>query len=365
MEVRPGTMEDLEVNSNFWKGKNILLTGHTGFKGSWLSLWLKKLGANVTGFALEPSTNPSLFNILQLEKDMVSFIGDIRDPQLLNKVFYQAEPDIVIHMAAQTLVRDSYSDPVGTYATNIMGTVNLLEAVRKTPSIKVVLNITSDKCYENDELNRSYCENDPMGGYDPYSSSKGCAELVSSAYRRSFLEEANIVLATARSGNVVGGGDWAKDRIIPDAIRAFFAGTPLMVRNPKAIRPWQHVLDPLRGYLMLIEHLWHDGKDFAQGWNFGTDESDAKSVSWVTEKVVSLWGNNAKWTLDNSPTLHEAQYLKLDSNKSRTRLGWQPHIHIEQALIKTVEWYKAWANKKDMRAFTLQQINASIPGKET
>ena len=262
-------MESLVIDPIFWKGRKVFITGHTGFKGSWISLWLEQLGAKVTGYALEAPTNPSMFHIVKVEKTLVdSMHGDIRDTATLTIAMLEAEPEIVIHMAAQSLVRDSYSDPVGTYSTNVMGTVNLLEAVRKTPSVKAVLNITSDKCYENKEWIWGYRENEAMGGHDPYSNSKGCAELVSSAYRRSFLQDAGIALATARAGNVIGGGDWAKDRIVPDAISAFIENKPLIVRNPMAIRPWQHVLEPLSGYLMLCQQLINQPEDYAEGLEF-------------------------------------------------------------------------------------------------
>ncbi len=354
-------MEGVEVNATFWRDKNVFLTGHTGFKGGWLSLWLQQMGANVTGYALQPPTNPSLFEIAQVSKGMTSIIGDIRDAGALLHAMQAASPDVVIHMAAQPLVRYSYIDPVETYSSNVMGTVHLLEAVRKTPSVRAVINVTSDKCYENKEWVWGYRENEPMGGYDPYSSSKGCAELVAAAYRSSYFGAKDFArhrtgLATVRAGNVIGGGDWAGDRLIPDMIRAFGAGEPVVIRSPHAIRPWQHVLEPLRGYLLLAERLVQEGPAFAEGWNFGPAEDDAKPVQWIVERLAELWGEGAAWRLDGGQHPHEASYLKLDCAKARARLGWHPRWDLATALERIVAWYRAFKRGEDMRALTLQQI---------
>ena len=351
-------MESMVIEPSFWKGRNIFLTGHTGFKGSWLTLWLHQMGAKVTGYALEPPTQPSIFTEAKVETALERDIrGDIRDLDKLTQALEQTQPTIVIHMAAQPLVRDSYTDPVGTYASNVMGTVHLLEAVRHTSSVKAVLNITTDKCYENKEWIWGYRENEPMGGHDPYSSSKGCAELVSAAYRHSFLQESEIALATARAGNVIGGGDWAKDRIVPDAIRAFIAKQPLQVRNPAAVRPWQHVLEPLAGYLQLCQQLINKPEHFSEGWNFGPGEEDAQPVSHLADIMVKSWGEGAQWQQEgNEKHPHEAQYLKLDCTKAKTRLQWCPQWQLEQALLKSVAWYKAWHQGEDMHQFTLKQM---------
>ncbi len=348
------------IDPKFWAGRKIFLTGHTGFKGSWLSLWLGQLGAEVTGYSLPALTAPSLYTDAKVAEAVRNDIrGDIRDAAALTEAIQAASPEIVIHMAAQALVRDSYDDPVTTYSTNIMGTVNLLEAVRDTPGVKAVLNITTDKCYENKNWVWGYRENDPMGGHDPYSSSKGCAELVSSAYRSSFLQGAGIALATARAGNVIGGGDWTKDRIVPDAMRAFMAKRTLLVRNPMATRPWQHVLEPLSGYLMLCQQLISEPVAFAEAWNFGPNEEDApQPVSRLTDALVESWGEQAKWRLDDGAHPHEAWDLKLESSKARARLKWRPTWGLERTLDETVQWYKAWHNKADMRAFTLHQIES-------
>ena len=347
------------IDLSFWQGRKVFLTGHTGFKGSWLSLWLGQLGAKLTGYALEAPTRPSLFHVAKADKALVnSNHGDIRDEPTLTNAMLAAEPEIVIHMAAQSLVRDSYTDPVGTYSTNVMGTVNLLEAVRKIPSVKAVINITSDKCYENKEWIWGYRENEAMGGHDPYSSSKGCAELVSSAYRRSFLQDAGIALATARAGNVIGGGDWAKDRIIPDAINAFIESRPLIIRNPMAIRPWQHVLEPLSGYIILCQQLINHPEAYAKGWNFGPKEEDVEPVSTLADTMVRFWGDNAQWQFDVSEHPHEAHYLKLDCSMAKTLLKWKPLWGLDHALDETVKWYKSWHNKKDMYEFTLRQIES-------
>jgi len=352
-------VEGLVIDPQFWKDRKVFITGHKGFKGSWLSLWLGQLGAKVSAYSLAAPTSPSMFQLANVKASLAKSIhGDIRDTAALTSAMLEAEPEIVIHLAAQSLVRDSYTDPVETYSTNVMGTVNLLEAIRKTPGVKAVLNITSDKCYENRNLERGYREDEPMGGFDPYSSSKGCAELVSSAYRRSFLQDTGIALATARAGNVIGGGDWAKDRIVPDAIRAFIKKQTLIVRNPLAIRPWQHVLEPLSGYLMLCQQLINHPEEHAKGWNFGPNDEDAQTVSSLAEFMTKSWGGGAKWQLDKGAHPYEAQYLKLDCSLAKTELKWNPIWGLERALDETVQWYKSWHNKNDMRKISLQQISA-------
>ena len=351
------------MKPEFWRGKRVFLSGHTGFKGSWLSLWLQSLGAQVTGYALPAPTNPSLFDIARVADGMASVIADIRDLATLQQAMQSAQPEIVIHMAAQPLVRESYRNPVDTYATNVMGTVNLLEAVRHTPGIKAVVNITTDKCYENREWVWGYRENEPMGGYDPYSNSKGCAELVSAAYRSSFFnpkdyERHGVAMATVRAGNVIGGGDWAQDRLIPDILAAFEAGTPVHIRNPNAIRPWQHVLEPLRGYLTLAERLYEQGAAYAEAWNFGPREEDAKTVGWIVKQLALLWGAGASWEIDAGEHPHEAHYLKLDISKARSLLDWHPALNLQQALELIVAWTQARQAGQDMRQQTLTQIQA-------
>lgn len=349
------------MNAAFWQGKRVFLTGHTGFKGGWLSLWLQQLGAKVTGYALEAPTTPSLFEVAGVARGMVSIIGDVRDGEALKRAMAQARPEIVIHMAAQPLVRYSYVNPVETYATNVMGVVNLLEAVRATPGVRSVVNVTSDKCYENREWPWGYRENEAMGGYDPYSNSKGCAELVTAGYRSSFFNaekyaEHGIALGSGRAGNVIGGGDWAMDRLIPDMLRAIGAGQPVMIRNPHSIRPWQHVLEPLSGYLTLAEKLYTEGPVHAEGWNFGPHDTDAKPVEWIIERMTQEWGAGASWSLDGQDHPHEATYLKLDCSKARGQLGWHPRWDIGQTIAKIVEWHKACDQGADMRAMTLAQI---------
>ena len=349
------------MDAAFWQGKRVFLTGHTGFKGGWLSLWLQQLGAEVTGYALEAPTTPSLFEVANVARGMVSIIGDVRDGEALKRAMAQARPEIVIHMAAQPLVRYSYVNPVETYATNVMGVVNLLEAVRATPGVRSVVNVTSDKCYENREWPWGYRENEAMGGYDPYSNSKGCAELVTAGYRSSFFNaekyaEHGIALGSGRAGNVIGGGDWAMDRLIPDMLRAIGAGQPVMIRNPHSIRPWQHVLEPLSGYLTLAEKLYTEGPVHAEGWNFGPHDTDAKPVEWIIERMTQEWGAGASWSLDGQDHPHEATYLKLDCSKARGQLGWHPRWDIGQTIAKIVEWHKACDQGADMRAMTLAQI---------
>lgn len=345
------------MNPSFWQGKRIFLTGHTGFKGSWLSLWLQSLGAEVHGLALAPPTTPNLFTVAQVAKGMASHtLGDIRDLATVQKAMLAAQPDIVIHMAAQPLVRLSYAEPVETYATNVMGTVHVLEAARQAASVKSIVVITTDKCYDNKEWVWGYREDEPMGGHDPYSNSKGCAELVTSAYRNSFLQDAGIAVASARAGNVIGGGDWAADRLVPDILRAFEQNLPVVIRNPHATRPWQHVLEPLSGYLSLAEHLYVHGQIFAEGWNFGPKDDDARPVQWIVEHMVNQWGRGASWQQDGGVHLHEANYLKLDISKAKTRLGWQPRWPLATALEHISSWHHAWLAHEDMHQLCLRQI---------
>ena len=351
------------MTPEFWHGKRVFLTGHTGFKGSWLSLWLQHLGAELTGYALPPPTSPNLYGVANVGLAMQSVRGDLRDLSALQNAMKQARPEIVIHMAAQSLVRESYVEPVDTYAVNVMGTVNLLEAVRQTPGVKSVVNVTTDKCYENREWVWGYRENEAMGGYDPYSSSKGCAELVSAAYRSSFFNpqsysQHGVALATARAGNVIGGGDWAKDRLIPDMLAAFESGKPALIRNPNAIRPWQHVLEPLRGYLTLAEHLYRQGPVFAEGWNFGPNDEDARNVGWIADQLTQQWQGGASWQVDTGTHPHEASYLKLDISKAAARLNWHPALRLASALDLIVSWSKQRLAGADVRTTTVEQIQA-------
>lgn len=345
------------IDQAFWKDKTVFLTGHTGFKGSWISLWLSQLGAKVVGFSLEPPTVPSLFEEANIKSVLFkNIIADIRDPDALNNAIQQVQPEIVIHMAAQSLVKASYEDPVDTYSTNVMGLVNLLQASRFCSSIKVLLNITSDKCYENNEWPWGYREIDPLGGFDPYSSSKGCAEIISSAFRQSYLNEIGIAVATARAGNVIGGGDWAHNRIVPDAIRAFSNSSPLIVRNPLATRPWQHVLEPLNGYLLLCQRLYEQPANYSQAWNFGPYDQGIQPVSTLVELLVEAWGEGAYWQLDNNAHPHEAQSLKLDCSKAITQLKWKPSWDLKTTVHETVKWYKCHDNKENVQEFMKDQI---------
>lgn len=346
---------------NSWQDKKVFLTGHTGFKGAWLSIWLDSLGAKVTGYALRPPTKPSIFELCRLDRRIKSVIGDVRDASKLKRAMLAAKPEIVIHMAAQPLVRLSYKEPAETYETNVMGVVNLLEGVRACPSVRAVVNVTTDKCYENKEHARAFREDEPMGGYDPYSSSKGCSELVTSAYRNSFFNPADykkhgVALASARAGNVIGGGDWAEDRLIPDIIRAGLRGEKVRIRNPRAIRPWQHVLEPLSGYLRLAEMLYTHGPRYAQAWNFGPDAGDAKDVEWIVKRMFSRWPEAAGYAIDKGRHPHEAHYLKLDSSKARKELDWAPRWHIGGAIDKIIEWTRAYKAGEDMREVCLKQI---------
>lgn len=351
-----------DINPPFWQGKRVFVTGHTGFKGSWLCLWLEQLGAIVQGYALDSPTDVSLFEQANVATGMQSQISDIRDSEALASSIIRFQPEIVIHMAAQPLVRLSYAEPVETYSTNVMGTVHLLEAVRKSKSVRAVVNVTSDKCYDNKEWVWGYREDEPMGGYDPYSNSKGCAELVASAYRNSYFNNAmyaehGVALASCRAGNVIGGGDWAVDRLIPDILRAFEKNTPVVVRNPHAIRPWQHVLEPLSGYLLIAEKLFNHGPSYAEGWNFGPNDCDARPVDYIADKLVKLWGEDACWQLDGADHPHEAGYLKLDCSKARQRLNWEPRWDLDKTLERIVKWHKAWLNHDDMRQYTINEIN--------
>ena len=350
------------MNPEFWCRRKVLLTGHTGFKGSWLSLWLQSLGAEVIGYSLPPPTEPSLYVLAEVKKGMESIRGDVLDLEHLRRVVRERGPEIVFHMAAQSLVRHSYLDPAGTYATNVLGTVHILEAVRDAAAVRAVVVVTSDKCYENRNDRRAYRETDQLGGFDPYSSSKACAEFVTAAFRESFFagakREAMASVGSARAGNVIGGGDWAADRLIPDVMRAVLEGRTLLIRNPHAVRPWQHVLDPLRGYLMLAEKLCEDPQRFSGGWNFGPGESETLSVSGVLERLSELWGPGISWRFDDRPHLHEAQHLKLDCTKAKTELGWEPQWNLNSALEATVQWYKAQQFHQDVRSLTLEQIRS-------
>ena len=349
------------MQADFWKGKSVLITGHTGFKGSWLSLWLQRMGAHVIGYALSPPTTPSLFEAADVGQGMISILGDIRDAKNLQAIVTESRPEIIFHLAAKPLVRYSYENPLETYSTNVMGTVNVLEAVRQSNSIKVAVIITSDKCYENREWIWGYREDDAMGGHDPYSSSKGCAELVASAYRRSYFSEKTstghqVHMATTRAGNVIGGGDWAEDRLVPDIMKALMEKRAPYIRYPHAIRPWQHVLEPLSGYLGLAEKLWHQGQNFAEAWNFGPNDGDARTVSWVADHIINLWGEGARWETDSGRHPHESTYLKLDCSKARSLLGWAPQLDLSTTLDWIVEWYQAYLKKSDMRQLTQTQI---------
>lgn len=350
------------VNPDFWRDKRVFLTGHTGFKGGWLCLWLESMGAKVSGYALAPNTEPNLFTLANVEAGLEkSFIADIRDLDALRSAMTASEPEVVFHMAAQPLVRYSYVNPVETYATNVMGTVNLLESVRSCPSVRAVVVVTSDKCYENKEWPWGYRENEPMGGHDPYSSSKGCAELVTASYRSSYFNPADysihgVALASGRAGNVIGGGDWALDRLIPDMLRAVIAGEPVVIRNPQAIRPWQHVLEPLRGYITLAEKMLEKGNFYSESWNFGPNDDDAKSVQWIVREMTNKWGNGASWKTDGQSHPHEAHYLKLDCSKAKARLNWQPHWSIDQTIEKIIDWHRAHLVGVNMREFSLKQI---------
>jgi CDP-glucose 4,6-dehydratase len=346
---------------DFWQGKRVFLTGHTGFKGSWLSIWLHSLGAEVTGYALPPPTDPSLFELARLSDLLASNLGDIRDLDSLQETMSRARPEIVIHMAAQPIVRDSYKNPVETYAVNVMGTVHLLEAVRHCPGIKAVVNVTTDKCYENREWVWGYRENEPMGGYDPYSNSKACSELVTASYRDSFFNgrefpSHGVALASARAGNVIGGGDWGKDRLVPDCIRSLLKGEKIAIRSPMAVRPWQHVLEPLGGYLLLARKLYEEGPDFAEAWNFGPEDADARPVEWIVKRICTQWGEGAAYGIDPGDHPHEANYLKLDCSKARARLNWRPRWNLEEAVDRVLEWVRAFRCGEDLQEVCRRQV---------
>lgn len=355
-------MKEHNLFAGIYKNRKIFITGHTGFKGSWLALWLTELGAEVIGYSLEPPTRPSLFEVLSLKKRVIHIIGDIRDEAKLKAVFKKYKPEIVFHLAAQPLVRLSYEEPKLTYETNVIGTLNLFEAVREIESVRVVINVTSDKCYDNKEWVYGYRENDPMGGYDPYSSSKGCAELLTAAYRNSYFNPEDygkthqVSLASVRAGNVIGGGDWQFDRLIPDCVKALSKGEVIKIRNPESIRPWQHVFEPLYGYLLLTAKMWEEPTKYCEGWNFGPSDDDIATVKEVVEKVITFWGEG-KYEVISDMKYHEARLLKLDTSKARMRLGWRPKWNLDKALEQTVRWYKLfYEGQEDMVEVTVNQI---------
>ena len=351
-------MESLEVNPSFWNNKRVLITGHTGFKGAWLTIWLKKLGAEIIGFSNSIPTNPSLYELSGINSDIISITGDIRDLSTLQNTLSQHKPQIVIHMAAQSLVSNSYEDPVETYSTNIMGTVNLFEAVRKSDNASVIINVTSDKCYENKETFDGYVETDEIGGYDPYSNSKACSELVTSSFRNSFFKDKSVEknLASVRAGNIIGGGDWSKNRLIPDIMKSLQQGTLLKIRTPNGIRPWQHVLDPLNGYLILAEHLWNDGAKFSEAWNFGPDPDSIKPVSWIIDQISEYLGSPVNWE-KSTQDFHETHVLSLNCSKSKSKLNWNQKLNLIDSIKWTVDWFKEFYNKSDMKKVTEKQID--------
>jgi CDP-glucose 4,6-dehydratase len=351
-------VEDVVTQRSGWAGRRVFLTGHTGFKGGWLALWLARLGAEVRGYSLDPYTTPNLFDVARIGSRVEDIRGDIRDGAALDRAMTEFAPEVVFHLAAQPLVRLSYEEPLLTYETNVIGTARVLDAVRRTPSVRAVVVVTTDKCYENREWLWGYRESDPLGGYDPYSSSKACAEMVSAAFRQSYFPAGcRVGIATARAGNVIGGGDWSMDRLIPDLVRGFLACEPVTIRRPNAIRPWQHVLEPLHGYLTLAERLLSDdAARYATAYNFGPADDDARSVEWVVSRMVEMWGDGARWVRDAEPGVHEARYLKLDASRARAELGWAPRLRLADALDWLVAWYRAHAAGADMQAFTLGQI---------
>jgi len=370
MGQRQGAVEGMEIGvrdstsaslKKFYSGRKVFITGHTGFKGSWLCLWLNILGAEITGYALEPPSRPSLFELCKIDRFVKSLIADIRDGEALKRAMRAVQPEFVIHMAAQPIVRDSYRNPVETYAINLMGTVHLLEAVRNCSTVRAVINVTTDKCYDNREWVWGYRENEPLGGYDPYSNSKACSELVTAAYRNSFFNPKDyhrhrLGLASARAGNVIGGGDWAQDRLVPDCIRSLLKGEKILIRNPQAVRPWQHVLEPLSGYLELSRRLYEDGGRFAEAWNFGPGDEDAKPVEWLVQKICTKWGGNAGYKIDPGEHPHEASYLKLDCSKAASLLGWRPKWDLERAIDSIMEWVEVYKAKGHLRAACERQI---------
>lgn len=346
------------VDRTFWKGKRVFVTGHTGFKGSWLSLWLEDMGAEVKGYSLEPYTEPSLFKVAKVSSGIESEIGDIRDYEKLKSSICSFSPDIILHLAAQPLVRDSYEDPLGTYETNVMGTANLLQTSRELPDLKSIVIVTTDKCYENREWEWGYRENEAMGGFDPYSSSKGCAELVTSAFRRSFFQSTDVAIASARAGNVIGGGDWSKDRLIPDVLRSYNQGNQVIIRNPKATRPWQHVIEPLSGYLILAEELYNKGHAFAEPFNFGPRDEDCQSVESILNTVNANWEDCPGWKLDDEANPHEARFLKLDISKAKDRLNWTPKWNLESTIKRIVDWNTAFNRQENMREHCINEIKS-------
>jgi CDP-glucose 4,6-dehydratase len=351
-----------------WRGRRVFLTGHTGFKGGWMALWLAKLGANVRGYALDPCTEPNLFTVARVNSIIEDIRGDIRDGAKLEAAMRDFAPDVVFHLAAQPLVHYSYEDPIGTFETNVIGTARVLDSVRRTPSVHAVVSVTTDKCYENKEWIWPYRETDPLGGYDPYSSSKACAEIVSAAYRQSYFpidqlgkpHGHQVAVATARAGNVIGGGDWSPGRLLPDLVRGFISGKPVLIRRPHSIRPWQHVLEPIHGYIRLAERLLTGDPRYATAYNFGPIEDDARPVSWIAERMTGFWGNGASWVWDEAPSPHEAGYLKLDASRARAELGWTPLLRLDAALDLLVQWYRAWQSRTDMHDFTLEQIGTYV-----
>lgn len=346
------------VNRTFWEGKRVFLTGHTGFKGSWLSLWLEDMGALVKGYSLEPHSQPNLFEVAEVSSGIESEIGDIRDYDKLKSSINSFSPNIILHLAAQPLVRDSYEDPLGTYETNVMGTANLLQASRELPNLKSIVIVTTDKCYENREWEWGYRENEAMGGYDPYSSSKGCAELVTSAFRRSFFQSTDVAIASARAGNVIGGGDWSKDRLIPDVLRSYNQGDQVIIRNPKATRPWQHVIEPLSGYLILAEELYNKGQAFAAPFNFGPRDEDCQSVESILNTININWEDCPGWKLDDEANPHEARFLKLDISKAKDKLNWTPKWNLESTIKRIVDWNTAFNRQENMREHCINEIKS-------
>jgi len=347
------------IDQEFWNGKRVFLTGHTGFKGSWLSIWLSHLGCTVLGYALSPHTSPSLFDVAKVNNMVDSKIGDIRNQEFLYESMVNFNPEILIHMAAQPLVRYSYDNPIETYEVNVIGTAKVLEVARSCNNLKAIINITTDKCYENVGFDKSYKESDPMGGYDPYSSSKGCAELVASSYRRSYLSDLGIGVASVRAGNVIGGGDWASDRLIPDILRSFQKNDSVIIRNPKATRPWQHVLEPLSGYLILAQKLYDNSDYYSEGWNFGPMDHDVKPVDWILDKMIAEWPGSS-WELDKGSNPHEAGFLKLDISKAEFELRWKPIWRLSLALKKIILWHKAWSKEEDMQLYCINEIKDYI-----
>ena len=345
-----------DVDPGFWQGRRVLVTGHTGFKGSWLSLWLNSMGAKVGGLALPPPSDPSLFDLARLSEVVDHAVGDVRDFEVVKARVAGFRPDVIIHLAAQPLVRFSYHEPALTYATNVMGTLHVLEAARQLDCVRAIVNVTTDKCYENQEWEWGYREVEPMGGDDPYSSSKACSELVSSAYRTSFMKQAGIALATARAGNVIGGGDWAEDRLIPDILRALGRKEVVKIRMPSATRPWQHVLEPSSGYLVLAQALVNHGETFEEAWNFGPEDSSVQPVRWLVDRLCTAWGDGAAWEEERQDELHEANFFKLDISKARRRLGWAPRWSIEETISRIVGWQRGWLRNEDVRDLTLAEI---------